>query len=95
MGLFFQPQINRQFVFERIFFLSTNVCKDFELCYDHNCMHKYTFQEQYYLEIWIYQTNEKEKNQEQFFCRIMTTTNTFLLLKALVNGSKGTKKYFL
>jgi hypothetical protein len=41
----------------------------------------------------MYQTNENEKNQEQFLLRIMTTINTFLLLEALVEGMKGTKKY--
>jgi hypothetical protein len=69
--------------------------KDIELCYDHNCMHKYVLKKQYYLEIWIYQTNEKEMNQEQFLFRIVTTINTFLLLEALVNDMKGTKKYVL
>jgi hypothetical protein len=67
--------------------------KDIELCYDYNCMHKYALQEQYYLEIWIYQTNEKEKNQEQFFLRFVTTINTFLLLEALIDSMKGIKKY--
>ncbi len=72
------------------------VCvKDIELCYDLNCMHKYVLQKQYYLEMWIYQTNEKEKNQEQFLLRIVTTINTFLLLEALVDDMKGTKKYVL
>ncbi len=34
-------------------------------------------------------------NQEQFLLRIVTMINTFLLLEALVNGMKGTKKYVL
>jgi hypothetical protein len=41
----------------------------------------------------MYQTNEKEKNQKQFFLCIMTTINIFLLLEALLDGMKGTKKY--
>jgi len=42
----------------------------------------------------MYYTNEKEKNQEQFFLRIMTTINT-LLLETLVEGMKGIEKYVL
>jgi hypothetical protein len=58
-------------------------------------MHKYALQEQYYLEIWMYQRNEKEKNQEQFLLHIVTMINTFLLLEALVDAMKGTKKCVL
>ncbi len=56
-------------------------------------MHKYAFKKQYYLEIWMYQTKEKEKNQEQFLLHIVTMINTFLLLEALVKGMEGTENY--
>jgi hypothetical protein len=41
----------------------------------------------------MYQTKEKEKNQEQFLLHIVTMINTFLLLEALVKGMEGTENY--
>jgi hypothetical protein len=74
--------------------MSQPMCvEDIEVCCDQNSMHNNALQESYCFKIWIYKTNEKEKNQYQFFFRIMTMTNIVLLLEPLIKDMKGTKKY--